>query len=186
MTATFFVSDTTQSFGSSTPGTPYAGPVAGIMDQYISPITSDNINVSTLSSNVFIHTSSGTDGIQVSGGRNVIDGGLGSNFIIGGSGQDTFFVDGRGSGVTWSTIANFHAGDDATIWGFQAGVSKLNWADNEGATGYAGATLHIDLRGSGTIDASMTFSGLSVAKASAFAQQSGVVEGNTFLHIIAS
>jgi hypothetical protein len=188
VTARFFVSDTTPGHagGTTIDGQPYTGPVAGITDQYFTAITTDNINVVTSSPNVFIHTSAGTDGITLASGRNVVDGGPGSNFIFGGSGQDTFFVDGRGTATTWSTIANFHSGDDATIWGFQAGVSKMFWSENEGAAGYLGATLHIDLHGTGSIDASMTFSGISVAKASGFAEQTGVVQGSAFLHITSS
>ena len=51
------------------------------------------------------------------------------NFWIGGNGADggadTFFVDGCGGVVTWSTIVNFHHGDMATIFGFPAGTSTL-------------------------------------------------------------
>jgi Ca2+-binding RTX toxin-like protein len=96
----------------------------------------------------------------------VIDGGLGSNFITGGAGTDKFFVDGRGAATssTWSTITDFSAGEQLTIWGYQPGISRFLWVANAGADGYKGATLHGDLDGNGLIDTSVTFSGLSQAQ----------------------
>ena len=64
-------------------------------------------------------------------GADVIDGGTGSTFISGGGrvDADTFFLDGRGAGVSWSTITDFEQGlDRATIWGWKAGVSRVSSA----------------------------------------------------------
>lgn len=62
---------------------------------------------------------------------------------------DTFFLDGRASGVSWSTITDFELGTDkATIWGWKAGVSRVSTAfadfNNGGASGYTGLTLHFE------------------------------------------
>lgn len=85
----------------------------------------------------------------VNGGRgdDVIDGGTGSTFVSGGGGMNTFFLDGRASGVSWSTITDFQlgGGDKATIWGWKEGVSRVKEVvENGGATGYTGLTLHFE------------------------------------------
>ncbi len=146
--------------------------------------------VSADSDNVFIHGGDGDDAIAVHGGRNVLDGGHGSNFLTGGSGadggSDTFFVDTRGHGVVWNTLQNFHTGDDVTVWGFNPGVSKVTWAENEGAVGARGATMHIETHGAGTgIDASVTFAGLSVTDAqSRLGTSTGTsAEGSSYLYM---
>lgn len=80
-------------------------------------------------------------------GDDVIDGGTGSTFVSGGGGMNTFFLDGRASGVSWSTITDFQlgGGDKATIWGWKEGVSRVKEVvENGGATGYTGLTLHFE------------------------------------------
>lgn len=79
-------------------------------------------------------------------GHDVIDGGTGSTFISGGGGSNTFFLDGRASGVSWSTITDFQLGSDkATIWGWKQGVSRIKAAEADGgAAGYSGLTLHFE------------------------------------------
>ena len=130
--------------GHSIDATPhaYTGPVAGLFGEYIN-ITSANLNLSAGIDNLFLHTGGGTDAIAAHGGSNVLDGGTGSNFLTGGTGTDTFFVDDRAASATiWSTVVGFHHGDAATVWGVAPGDFTLNWADNEGATGFKGLTLH--------------------------------------------
>lgn len=94
---------------------------------------------------------SGNKAVDGAGGADVIDGGTGSSFISGGGvGQaETFFLDGRASGVSWSTITDFEQGvDKVTIWGWKAGVSRVSSAisdvDSGGAAGFTGLTLHIE------------------------------------------
>ncbi len=95
---------------------------------------------------------SGNKAVSGGGGNNVIDGGTGSTFISGGgttSNSNTFFLDGRASGTSWSTITDFHLNHDyATIWGWLAGVSKVDTlftdVNTGGAAGYTGLTLHFD------------------------------------------
>ena len=102
------------------------------------------------SDNDFIKVSSATSAgkaVDGGGGSDVIDGGVGSTFITGGAGGDTFFLDGRAPGVSWSTITDFNTGSDkATIWGFVKGVSSVDTSftnpNGEGAAGYTGLTLH--------------------------------------------
>jgi Ca2+-binding RTX toxin-like protein len=125
-------------------------------------ITPDNLNVSVTSDNWFIHTGGGTDAIAVHGGTNVLDGGTGSNFLVGGNGFDTFFVDDRAAATDiWSTVVNFHSNDAATIWGVTPQDFDLSWADNQGAVGYTGLTLHATASGKPT--ASLTLAGYTSA-----------------------
>ena len=130
----------------------YVGPVKGLVYQFISNI--DNAVISAASVNSFIKLSSTNSigkAVNGNGATHVIDGGVGSTFITGGTGHsgDTFFLDGRAPGVSWSTIADFNfGGDQATIWGFIKGVSAVNTnfsnPNGEGAAGYTGVTLHFD------------------------------------------
>jgi Ca2+-binding RTX toxin-like protein len=139
----------------------YAGPVAGLQEQYIN-ITSDSLNIAVNTPNWFIHSGGGTDAIAVSSGTNVLDGGIGSNFLTGGNGSDTFFVDDRSPAADiWSTVANFHAGDSATIWGITPRDFGLAFADGQGAPGFTGLTLHATATGAPT--ASLTLAGFSQA-----------------------
>jgi Ca2+-binding RTX toxin-like protein len=140
---------------------PYAGPVSGLQEEYVN-ITGDSLNVSVATDNWFIHTGSGTDGISAHGGFNVLDGGGGSNFLTGGSGTNTFFVDDRSAAMDiWSTVANFHAGDAATVWGVTPQDFALGWVDGQGAAGFTGLTLHAAEASRPT--ASLTLSGYSQA-----------------------
>lgn len=149
---------------------------------------SDGMAASVSSANVFIHTGSGDDAIQVSSGQNVLDGGLGSNFLTGGSGNDTFFTDARNPGVVWNTVLNFHAGDAATLWGFDTKVSSYHWDNSlSGAAGSQGATLRADIvGGSGRtgdgIDASITFAGLSLQQAKGLQVSTGVQPAGNYIY----
>ena len=161
--------DATLGLSTTDPGTAYTGPVAGLQRQFIwnSP---DAVAISASTPNMFLKGGAGGDAISVAGGINVLDGGGGSNFLVGGTGagsQDTFFVDGRGGVETWSTIVNFHLGDQATIFGYHAGTSTLPFTARDGAAGYEGATIHSELNGAGTgVNGSMTFTGLTLADVS--------------------
>jgi serralysin len=153
------VADISNFAGGTVDMTPYTGPVAGITDEYIR-ITSDNLNITALSSNVFLHSGSGTDALVASGGTNVLDGGTGSNFLTGGSGTDTFFVDDRGATADiWSTVNSFRGGDSATVWGVTQNDFNLAWTDGQGAAGFTGLTVHATAAGKPT--ASLTLSGYS-------------------------
>ena len=160
--------DTTTSVSGGDAATYYTGPVNYLQWQYIwnSP---DGVAMAGLADNMFLHGGDGADAISAHGGSNVIDGGAGSNFLVGATGADggtdTFFVDGRGGAVTWSSIVNFHHGDAATIFGFNDN-STLPAFTIDGANGYTGATIHSELSGAGTgINGSVTFTGLSLADA---------------------
>jgi hypothetical protein len=79
-------------------------------------------------------------------GNDVIDGGVGSTFVSGGGGSNTFFLDGRATGISWSTITDFQLDQDrATIWGWKQGVSRVAaFEANGGAAGFSGLTLHFE------------------------------------------
>lgn len=141
--------------------TPYAGPVAGLTEQFID-VSPDNLNITATTPSVFLHSGSGEDALQVSSGNNVLDGSTGSNFLVGGTGSDTFFVDDRAAPTDiWSTLVNFHAGDGATIWGVTPASFSLNWVNNAGAAGYTGLTL--SATAPGKANATMTIAGYTTA-----------------------
>jgi serralysin len=153
--------DTTNNQAVAVVAEAYTGPVANITQEYIN-ISSDSLNVSVNTPNWFIHNSGGTGAIAVSSGTNVLDGGAGSSFMSGGTGADTFFVNSLPPAAdTWSTAANFHAGDAATFWGLTPEGFSLDWADGQGAAGYTGLTLHATAPGQPT--ASLTLVGYDQA-----------------------
>ena len=150
---------------------------------------SDGVALSASAPNTFLHGGPGQDSIQVTSGRNVLDGGAGSNFLTGGSGTDTFFTDARAGAVVWNTLRNFHAGDAATLWGFNPGVSSYRWeAAEAGAAGATGATLRANIvggagRAGDGVDASITFAGLSVAQGKALQVATGTQSGGSYLYL---
>lgn len=180
--------DTATNQSSVSSATAYTGPVSYLQYQYIWG-SADGVVMQAGADSMFLHGNSGDDALQARAGSNVLDGGGGSNFLVGASGSDgghdTFFIDGRGGGVTWSSVVNFHHGDAVTIFGFTAGVSTLPFSANEGAAGYTGATIHSELGGAGTgVNASVTFAGVSLADAQAkFTVSTGTVGGANYLNI---
>lgn len=123
----------------------YTGPVAGIDFQLIDT-SPDAVIVGSTFNDFIVLQGTGNKAVDGGGGNNVIDGGTGSTFITGGGagGSDTFFLDGRAPGTSWSTITDFELGlDKATIWGWKEGVSRVLAVDAAGgADRYTGLTLH--------------------------------------------
>jgi uncharacterized delta-60 repeat protein len=111
--------------------------------------------------NDFINSGAGDDAVDAKEGNDVIDGGTGSNFLTGGGGTDIFFSDGRGGVTTWSTITDWQAGEQLSVWGWTPGTSKIIAWVQAGAAGYEGLTMHADLNGDGAIDTSVTFTGIT-------------------------
>lgn len=141
----------------------YTGPVTFLEYQHLGNETGDIVTGSTR--NDFMNLFGGDDAADGGAGSDVLDGGTGSNFLTGGAGNDTFFLDGRGGTVTWSTITDFSKsnGDQVNIWGWQDGLSRLLLSfENSGAEGYTGATYHFDLDGNNQIDTSITFAGIGL------------------------
>lgn len=157
----------------------YTGPVSFLQFQLLGNNASDIITGDV--GNDFINLLGGDDAANGGDGDDVLDGGTGSNFLSGGSGDDTFFLDGRGATITWSTITDFSL-DEVNIWGWQAEVSKLLITqESGGAEGYTGATFHYDLDNDGAIDTSITFTGLGLSDIpDSLAQE---VAGNGYLLI---
>jgi len=184
----FLYTDTATRTSGMTRGDAYSGSVAGLTQQYLwaSP---DGVAIAATVGNVFLHGGAGDDALQASSGTNVLDGGAGSNFLVGATGAnggaDTFFVDERGGGVTWSTVVDFHHGDAVTVFGFQDGVSTRPWTALDGAAAYQGATIHAELGGAGTgVNGSVTFAGISLADAQArFTVTTGSTGGSSYLNI---
>jgi len=168
--------------GASSTVTPtlYTGPVTFLEYELLGGATGDVIVGST--GNDFMNLLGGDDAANGGLGDDVLDGGTGSNFLTGGGGTDTLFLDGRGGTNTWSTVTDFTTGDQVNIWGWNAGVSKLLLTQADGgALGYTGATFHYDLDNNGSIDTSITFTGLALAAIPTGAPMS--VVGNGYLLI---
>ncbi len=161
--ANFTITDQTTGQQSFISGDRYSGPVQGL-GQQLNLVTPDNLNVSATVPNVFIRTGSGNDAIDVSkaNGNNVLDGGGGSSFLTGGTGNDTFFLDGRSlASAAYSTIVNFHAGDNATVFGVDATTFTLTTQDNQGAAGAKGVAFTFG--GAGKPSATVVLAGFSSA-----------------------
>lgn len=162
-------------------GQAYSGPVAGLQNELIYT-GGNNVNMVALTPNVFLRGGSGDDALVAQSGNNVLDGGAGSNFLGGGSGDDVFFLEANTGATVWSTLSNFHAGDQVTIWGPTSSYN-IAWAANQGAAGYQGATLHIPMGGGAT--ASLTIAGYSVAAAQKLSAAFGSIDGLSYLHLAA-
>ncbi len=164
----------------------YPGIVPDLQHQFIS-ITPDNLVISATTDNWFIRTGDGTDAIAARGGTNVLDGGGGSNFLTGGFGHDTFFVDLRDPALdVWSTVVNFQAGDEVTLWGITPDNLQFTWTDGEGAANATGLTLHATAAARPT--GSLTLSGYTTADLTngRLLASFGTIEGNDYLFIRAT
>ncbi len=135
----------------------YSGPVAGLQYQVLGSATGETI-LGT-GRNDFLNLLGGDDAVDAGAGNDIIDGGTGSNFLTGGPGIDIFFVDGRGGTDTWSTIADWQAGEQLSVFGWKPGISQALWVDSAGAEGFQGVSMFADLDGNGQIDTSVTWTG---------------------------
>jgi Ca2+-binding RTX toxin-like protein len=172
----------------------------GLLYQWIDT-SPDAVIVGSNFGDFIVLQGTGNKAVDAAGGADVIDGGTGSTFVSGGvaGDADTFFLDGRASGVSWSTITDFELGrDKVTIWGWKEGVSKasvlFNDTDTGGAAGYTGLTLHFenllpDSAPAGTLNAnfnSVTLSGLTLAQfgASSITELNDQITNETNIHFI--
>jgi len=138
----FIIADQTTGQRNVASGEHYNGPVSGLDQQFVL-VNPDNLNITATIPNAFIHSGSGTDAVDVShsNGNNVLDGSTGSNFLVGGTGRDTFFLDDRNpTADVFSTVVNFHAGDNVTIFGVNATNFQTLIRDDQGAVGAKGLT----------------------------------------------
>ncbi len=159
----FSVADQTTGQQTFISGDKYSGPVAGLSQQLIL-VTPDNLNISANIPNVFIHSGSGTDALDVSrvNGNNILDGSTGSNFLVGGTGHDTFFLDDRNAASdVYSTVVNFHSGDNVTIFGVDPVNFHVVTQNNLGAVGAKGLTY--TFTAPGKPNASIVIAGFSTA-----------------------
>jgi len=141
----------------------YSGAVSGIQWQYLAQIGTDANVVVGSTGNDFMNLLGGDDAAVGGAGDDILDGGRGSNFLTGGDGTDTFFLDGRGSSsVIWSTITDWDNTEELSVWGWGSS-STISWEENQGTSGYEGATFSIDLDGDSTVDMKCTFTGFAVA-----------------------
>ena len=109
----------------------------------LAKITSDSLNITANVPNAFIVSGTGNDILSAqAGGNNVLDDTGGNvNFELGGSGKDGFFLDASKNTVSWNTIADFHSGDFAVIYGISSQNLAAHAANGLGVTGLSGLTL---------------------------------------------
>jgi predicted Zn-dependent protease len=153
--------------------TSYSGPVSYLQLQFLGNNGGDIVAGTKF--NDFINTLGGEDAIDAGSGDDVLDGGKGSNFLVGGPGKDIFFLDGRGTQPSWSTITDWQAGEQVCVWGWRPGLSKASWAEMDGLGKYRGITMHADLNGDGFIDASVTWTNLTRAQLPALSELEGLL-----------
>ena len=161
--ANFTVIDQTTGQQTLINGDTYGGPVQGLGRQ-LTLVTPDNLNITATVPSSFIRSGSGTDAIDVSraNGNNVLDGSSGSSFLTGGTGNDTFFLDDRAlASDTYSTVVNFHAGDNITVFGVDATSFLMTTQDNQGAAGAKGLAYTFTSAGKPT--ATVVIAGFSSA-----------------------
>ena len=165
-------------------GEAYTGTLGYVQSQFVhdgpAPAT-----ITAGQGNVYVKALTSGDTVILQSGRNVVDAGTGSDTLVSGSGTDSFFLDARGGTAAWSTVANVHAGDLVTVFGFRAGVSRYSWTDATAPSGLAGRTLQLDLSGTGHVDASVTFAGLGAAAASQFMLSTGQGGTTPYLAVLA-
>jgi hypothetical protein len=169
----FAWTNTASGESSSTAAITYSGPVTYLDLQYLGTTGAEAIGGTAFSD--FINAQGGDDAVSAGQGDDVLDGGTGSNFLTGGPEWDTFFLDGRGGQTTWGTITDWQFGEHLSLWGWRPGISKTLWDASAGAAGYKGVTLHADLDGDGTIDASVTWTGMSQTQLPAPAEFDGLL-----------
>jgi Ca2+-binding RTX toxin-like protein len=161
-------------------GAVYSGNTTWLNNEFIA-VNAQNLNIIATTPSVFMHGGAGNDALVASSGNNLIDGGFGSNFLTGGSGQDVFYLDAADGQRTWSTIVNFHAGDQLTIWDIAPSVKGITWQNNLGAAGYTGATATVTSLSGYT--ESVTLAGWSAAQANGLALDIGNISGRPYMHL---
>jgi len=174
-----FADQTTGASGSHAMDAASGGP-SYLQWQYLDA-GSDTAAMAAGLANVFLKGGGGSKALAASSGQNVLDGGTGDAFLTGGSGTDTFFADVRGTNQVWDTLANFHAGDALTVWGWSpGGTETINALD--GAAGYQGATLRL-ANAQGGLVSSVTLAGLSADQAVHLQMSTGTAGGLPYLYI---
>jgi len=171
--STFSVTYTATGVSQTITAAIYSGPVAHLSHQFIGGGASEAIGGTRFAD--FINAQGGNDAVSAGAGRDVIDGGLGSNFLTGGADRDVFFLDGRSLSNTWSTITDWEAGEQLSLWGWVPGLSRSVWVASDGAAGWQGATLHCDLNGDGRVETSVTWTGRAQWQIQAAQEFSGLL-----------
>jgi hypothetical protein len=169
----FVVQDQTTGTTTTITGTAYTGPVVGLTSEFVTN-TSDILNITAQTPNSFIEIAPLLGGAQPSeaginvsavNGNNVLDAYANSNFYTGGTGTDQFYEDTRTlSGNSWSTVVNFHSGDNITLWGVTLADFTPNWiGDTYGAAGATGLTGVLVPTTAGQPEAAVTLTGFKLA-----------------------
>jgi hypothetical protein len=144
-------------------GPTHTGTAAGLPPETIRA-ESANVNANAHVRNAFRHAGSGNDGVDAGAadGHKVVDGLGGRTLLAGGSGNGTFNVGSPGgTSAIWSTLAGFHAGDTATIWGVTRADFTIDWLNTHGGRGSTGLTG--DFTAPGHAEVKVTLPGYSTA-----------------------
>ncbi|CAH2605544.1 conserved protein of unknown function (plasmid) [Rhodovastum atsumiense] len=105
----------------------------------------------------------------------------GRNTLVSGAGNDTLFVH-ADSPDGWASVLNFHRGDMVAVLGLDwAAGGHATWSNGTDQLGRTGATLTVDLHGTGHTDMTITFVGLSLADARDLANSSGELNGQPLI-----
>ncbi len=88
----------------------------------------------------------------------------------------------RGTAQVWDTLANFHAGDALTVWGWSPGSGTETVDALDGAVGSQGATLRLANAQGGPVS-SVTFAGLSADQVAHLQTSTGTSGGLSYLYV---
>jgi hypothetical protein len=150
--------------------------IAGYSSQF-AVVTADSVTLLATSPNAFLaDTSIGYDALVATSGDNLFWTDQTTTLMVGGSGEDRFFV-AAAVPDAWDVIDNFHAGDNAVLYGYQPGVSQLSWSQN------AGSAMLTMTGGGATVN--LTFLGVAQQTAEAFAQAPGNWQGTPYYSLSA-
>lgn len=174
----FSYDDTTLGVVGMVTGQSYDGPLPGLSAQYVDH-SADNAVIAADEPNVYILGGSGEDAILASSGNNVLASPASAAWFAGGSGTDSFYADAGIARPGWSTILNFHAGDNMMLWGFEPGASSYAWADAAGAPGHEGLTL--ESASPSGMPTYVTFAGLALSDLANITTSTGWSNGQSYL-----
>lgn len=176
----FSYADTATGTEATVYGQEYTGPDAGLQAEYVDG-SADNAVISAEESNAFIVAGTGTDAVVAASGNNVLATEGRAAWFVGGSGNDTFFAAASKTEASWTTIVDFHSGDDSILWGFIPGASSYSWSASNGAPGHQGLTLE-SMSAAGVPDY-VTFAGLSTADLGHLSVSQGSIGGQDYLMV---
>ena len=103
--------------------------------------------------------------VAFANGNNVLDSYANASFLTDGSGTDQDYLDIRAlTQDIWSTVVNFHSGDNVTVWAVTQAGFTLDWiGDIQGGPGLTGLTNVFVSTTAGRPEAALTIAGFKMA-----------------------